>query len=178
MEFMDVVAARKSVRSYADKPVEEEKLSKVLEAARLAPSWANKQCCKYIVVKDKTKIQELAGGFNGWLKQAPVIVVACADPKDSGVHDGMNYYLVDVGISMQQLVLAATDVELGTCWIGGFDEAKIKKTLEIPETITVVALTPVGYPADKEGLGSKIRKTLVGGGKRKPLAEIIHQEKW
>jgi nitroreductase len=178
MEFMDVVAARKSVRSYADKPVEEEKLSKVLEAARLAPSWANKQCCKYIVVKDKTKIQELAGGFNGWLKQAPVIVVACADPKDSGVHDGMNYYLVDVGISMQQLVLAATDVELGTCWIGGFDEAKIKKTLEIPENIKVVALTPVGYPADKEGLGSKIRKTLVGGGKRKPLAEIIHQEKW
>lgn len=178
MEFMDVVAARKSVRSYVDKPVEEEKLSKVLEAVRLAPSWANKQCCKYIVVKDKTKIQELAGGFNGWLKQAPVIVVACADPKDSGVHDGMNYYLVDVGISMQQLVLAATDVELGTCWIGGFDEAKIKKTLEIPENIKVVALTPVGYPADKEGLGSKLRKTVVGGGKRKPLAEIIHQEKW
>ena len=118
MEFMNVVAARKSVRSYVDKPVEEEKLSKVLEAARLAPSWANRQCCNYIVVKDKTKIQELAGGFNGWLKQAPVIVVACADPKGSGAHDGMNYYLVDVGVYLQQLVLAATDVELGTCGLG------------------------------------------------------------
>ena len=178
MEFMDVVAARKSVRSYADKPVEEEKLSKILEAARLAPSWANKQCCRYIVVKDKTKIQELAGGFNGWLKQSLVIVVACADPKDSGAHDGMNYYLVDVGISMQQLVLAATDAGLGTCWIGGFNEAKIKKALEIPENIKVVALTPVGYPGDQGGFGDRLRKTLIGGGKRKPLAEIIHQEKW
>ena len=73
MDFMDVVAARKSVRGYSDKSVEEEKLSKVLEVARLAPSWANKQCCRYIVVKDKAKIQELAGGLNGWLKQAPVI---------------------------------------------------------------------------------------------------------
>ena len=90
----------------------------------------------------------------------------------------MNYYLVDVGISMQQLVLAATDLELGTCWIGAFDETKIKKTLEIPENIKVVAMTPVGYPSDKEGLGSKLIKTMVGGGKRKPLAEIVHREKW
>jgi nitroreductase len=178
MDFMDVVAARKSVRSYADKPVEEEKLSKVLEATRLAPSWANKQCCRYIVVKDKAKIQELAGGLNGWLKQAPVIVVACADPKDSGDRNGMNYYLVDVGISMQQLVLAATDTGLGTCWIGAFDEAKVKKALGIPENIKVVAMTPLGYPADKEGLGSKLIKTVIGAGKRKPLADIVHQEKW
>jgi nitroreductase len=178
MDFMNVVASRKSVRGYADRPVEEEKLSKILEAARLAPSWANKQCCRYVVVKDKAKIQELACGFNGWLKQAPVIIVACADPKDAGTHDGMNYYLVDVGISMQQLILAATDMELGTCWIGGFDEAKVKKALDVPENIKVVAMTPLGYPADKEGFGSKLRETVIGGGKRKPLAEIIHQEKW
>ena len=177
MDFMDVISARKSVRGYADKPIEEEKLSKILEAARLAPSWANKQCCRYVVVKDKAKIQELSGRF-GWLKQASVIIVACADPKDSGDRNGMNYYLVDVGITMQQLILAATDMELGTCWIGGFDEAKVKKALGVPENIKVVAMTPVGYPADKEGLGDKLRKTLLKGGKRKPLAEIIHQEKW
>src|SRR5665647_2703749 len=100
MDFIDVVAARKSVRGYSDKPVEEEKLLKVLEVARLAPSWANKQCCRYVVVKDKAKIQELSGSLNGWLKQAPIIVVACADPKDSGDRNGINYYLVDVGISM------------------------------------------------------------------------------
>jgi nitroreductase len=79
---------------------------------------------------------------------------------------------------MQQLVLAATDMELGTCWIGGFDETKVKKALGVPENIKVVAMTPVGYPADNEGLGDKLRKTLLKGGKRKPLAEIIHQEKW
>ena len=178
MDCMDVVALRKSVRGYADKPVEEEKLSKVLEAARLAPSWANKQCCRYVVVKDKAKIQELAGGFNGWLKQAPVIIVACADPKDSGTHDSMNYYLVDVGISMQQLILAATNLELGTCWIGAFDEAKVKKVLQVPENIKVVAMTPLGYPADKEGIGSKFIKTAIGSDKRKPLEEIVHHEKW
>jgi len=178
MDFIDVVAARKSVRGYVDKPVEEEKLSKVLEAARLAPSWANKQCCRYVVVKDKAKIQELSGSLNGWLKQAPVIIVACADPKDSGDRNSMNYYLVDVGISMQQLVLAATDLELGTCWIGAFDEAKVKKALGIPENIKVVAMTPIGYPADKEGIGSKLIKTVIGAGKRKPLSDIVHRERW
>ena len=177
MEFIDVVAARKSVRDFLDKEVEEEKLTKILEAARLAPSWANKQCCKYIVVKDKAKIQDLAGGFNSWLKKAPVILAACADPKGSGSHDGMDYYLVDVGISMQQLVLAAADLGLGTCWIGAFDESKVKKILTVPEKIKVVALTPVGYPADA-GTRSKLIKTLGGTDKRKPLAEMVHQEKW
>jgi nitroreductase len=115
MEFMDVVAARKSVRGYAEREVEEEKLAKVLEATRLAPSWANRQCCKYVVVKDKAKIEELSGSINPWLRQAPVVVVACADPADSGSRNGMEYFLVDVGISMQQLVLSATDLGLGTC---------------------------------------------------------------
>lgn len=177
MDFIDVIAARKSVRSYSDKLVEEEKLLKVLEVARLAPSWANKQCCRYIVVTDKAKIKELSESFS-WLKQAPVIVVACADPKDSGDRNGMNYYLVDVGISMQQLVLAASDLDLGTCWIGAFDEAKVKKVLQVPENIKVVAMTPVGYPAQKEGIGSKLIKTAIGSGKRKPLEEIVHHEKW
>lgn len=142
MEFMEVVSSRKSVRDYSDKEVEEEKLTKILEAARLAPSWANKQCCRYIIVKDKAKIQELAGGFNGWLRKAPVVLVACADPKESGSHNGMDYYLVDVGISMQQLILAATDLGLGTCWIGSFEESKIKRILMVPEKIRVIALTP------------------------------------
>jgi len=177
MDFMEVIAARKSVRGYADKSVEEEKIAKVLEAARLAPSWANKQCCRYIVVKDKAKIQELSRSFS-WLYQAPIVVVACADPKNSGDRNGMKYFLVDVGISMQQLILAATSLELGTCWIGAFDEAKVKEVLQVPENIKVVAMTPLGYPAEKEGIGSKIIKTAIGSGKRKPLEEIVHDENW
>jgi nitroreductase len=177
MEFIDVVASRKSVRDYLEKEVEEEKLIKILEAARLAPSWANKQCCKYIVVKDKVKIAELSGTLVSWMKQAPVVIVACADPKESGSKNGMDYYLVDVGISMQQLVLAATNFGLGTCWIGGFDEVKVKKILEVPEKIKAVALSPLGYAADM-GLRSKFIKTLGGTDKRKPLTEMVHQDKW
>jgi len=177
MEFREVIISRKSVRDYIDKLVEEEKLTRILEAARLSPSWANKQCCNYIVVKDKAKIQELAGGFNGWLKHAPILIVVCADPKESGSHNQMDYYLVDVGIAMQQLILAATDEGLGTCWIGGFDEQKIKKVLQVPASFRVVALTPIGYGAEPS-TRSKIIKTLGKTEKRKALTEIVHQEKW
>ena len=175
---MDVVASRKSVRDYADKAVEDEKLSKIVEAARMAPSWANKQCCQYVVVKDKGKIAELSSFLIPWLKNAPVVLAACADPKDSGSRNGMDYYLVDVAISLQQLILAATALGLGTCWIGAFDEAKVKKALEIPENIKVVALTPIGYPAEKESVRSKISKAFIGSAKRKPIEELVHWEKW
>jgi nitroreductase len=177
MDFTDVVTSRKSVRDYQAKAVEEEKLTKILEAARWAPSWGNKQSCRYIVVRDKKTIEDLASMFMGWIKQAPVIVAACANPKDSGSRNGMEYYLVDVGISMQQLVLAAADVGLGTCWIGGFDEAKIKKALQIPENIKVVALTPLGYPAEAS-MRSRLVRSSVSADKRKPLEELVHQEKW
>jgi nitroreductase len=123
-------------------------------------SWANKQCYKYVVVRDKAKIQELAGGYNGWLKKAPVVLAACADPKESGSHDCMDYYLVDGGHFDAELVLAATYLGLGTCWIGGFEESKIKRILMVPGKIGAVALTPVGYPADAS-LRSKITKTIV-----------------
>jgi nitroreductase len=177
MEFMDVVTARKSVRDYEDKPVEEEKLTNILEAARWAPSWGNKQATKYIVVTDKKRIEDLSNMFMGFVKKAPVVVVACANPKDSGSRNGMDYYLVDVGISMQQLVLAATNVGLGTCWIGGFDEDKVKKALGIPENIKIVALTPLGYAANTS-MKNKLVRSTVGADKRKPLEELVHREKW
>jgi len=69
-------------------------------------------------------------------------------------------------------------LELGTCWIGAFDEAKVKEVLQVPENIKVVAMTPLGYPAEKEGIGSKIIKTAIVSGKRKPLEEIVHDENW
>jgi nitroreductase len=177
MDFIDVVTSRKSVRDYQDKIVEEEKLEKIIEAARLAPSWANKQCTRYIVIKEKKTIQELASTFIGWIKKAPIVIAACANPKDSGTHNNMDYYLVDVGISMEHLVLGATDQGLGTCWIGGFDEAKVNKTLQIPENIKVVALTPLGYPAALS-MRSKLVRSSSGAEKRKSLEEIVHKEKW
>lgn len=178
MEFIDVVKARKSVRSYSSKLVEEEKLTRILEAARKAPSWANRQCWSFIVVTDREKIEKLAVGvINSWLKQAPVIIVACGNPKKSGFRNGMDYYLVDVAISMEHLILAAADLGLGTCWIGGFDEQKVKSILGVPKNIKIVALTPIGYAAS-ERIRDKLVKTLVHSGKRKPMEEIIHKDMW
>jgi len=178
MEFMDVVAARRSVRSYTDEDVEEEKINKMFEAASMAPSWANRQCWSYVLVKDKEKIKKLASGLvNSWMKHAKAIIVACGDPKKSGSRNGMDYYLVDVAISMEQLVLAATDLGLGTCWIGGFDESKVKKILDIPEKIKVVALTPIGYPS-VGGVRNKVITKLIGSNKRKSMENMLHYDKW
>lgn len=177
MEFMDVINSRKSVRDFLGKPVEDEKLQKLFEAARLAPSWANKQGCNYIVVKDRAKINELAWDFNSWIGEAPVLVAVCIDPEASGVHNNMEYYLVDAGISMEHLVLAAVEEGLGTCWIAGFDEAKAKKLLNIPEKVRVVALTPLGYPASISERGKTVRE-FVKASKRKSLQDIVHFEKW
>lgn len=178
MEFIDVIRSRKSVRSYKNEDVEEEKLKQILEAARLAPSWANKQCWRYIIVNDKEKIQKLASGIiNSWMKSAKIVVVACADPKNSGTRNEMDYYLVDVAISMQHLVLAATDLGLGTCWIGGFDETKVKKILEIPEKIKVVAMTPVGYPSEPR-MRDRISRKIIRSDSRKSLQDMVYYNTW
>ncbi len=177
MDFVDVVASRRSVRAYQDKPVEQEKLDRILEAARWAPSWANKQSPHFIVITDKTKIAELAGEFRVWLKQAPVVVVACADPERSGFHDEMDYFLVDVGIALQQLVLAATAEGLGTCWVGAFAENHLRQALEVPEGIKIVAYTPLGYPAAENPNTQRIRNNA-GSDRRKPLETFVHREKW
>jgi nitroreductase len=115
---------------------------------------------------------------NQWLKTTPVLIIACADPAESGRRNALDYYLVDVAIALENLVLAATDVGLGTCWIGGFDEEKIKEQFEIPKRIRIVALTPLGYPAEKKTLITSTVRFITRGDKRKNLDEIIHYEHW
>jgi nitroreductase len=159
MGFIDLVKQRRSIRKYKSNSIPDEKIHKVLEAARLAPSWGNKYCSRFIVVKDveiRRKLAEASG--HAWLSTAPVIVVACADPKSSGKRDGKSYYLVDVGISMDHLILAATEQGLGTCWVGWFDEKKARKALELPKNLKIIAMTPIGYP--DESPKPKVRKTL------------------
>jgi nitroreductase len=148
MELMDVITKRTSIRKYKPDPIDEEKIRYVLEAARLAPSWANWQCWKYIVVTDDSLKKIITQ--HEWATEAPAIIVGCADPKQSGKDHGQDYYMLDMGISMEHLVLAATEQGLGTCWIGKyFDEKTVKKVLEIPKNFKVVAMTPLGYPAEE-----------------------------
>lgn len=181
MDFLELVRTRRSIRAYQDRPVEEEKLTRILEAARLAPSWANKQCWSFVVVRDGQLIEEVAksaGIGHRFLRDAPVIVAVCADPVVSGHRNDMDYFLVDAAITMEHLVLAATELELGTCWIVGFDENKVKAVLGVPIDQRVVALTPVGYPGDDGGLGNRLRKAVVGASERKPMEELVHWDRW
>ena len=149
MELMDVIRKRRSVRRYKPDPVPEEEIKYILESARLAPSWANKQCWRFVVVTDQAVKDAVGAAGNRWIAKAPVIIVACADPTDVGVKGDQHYYLVDIGIAMEHLVLAAAERGLGTCWIGWFNEAKVREALGIPENIRVVASTPLGYPNEE-----------------------------
>ncbi len=180
MELMNIIKTRKSVRSYTDQNVEDEKITKVLEAARLAPSAKNKQCWRYMVIKDAQTINEIckAAKGNKWLKDAPVVIVACGNKDESFIRDDFNYYAIDVAISFEHLVLVATEEGLGTCWIGSFEEDKIKAILNIPDEYDIIALTPLGYPKDKEKLWDKTVKFIAGSKKRKSFEEIICYEKW
>jgi nitroreductase len=180
MEFIDVIRTRTSVRQFSEKSIPDEKIIYVLECARLAPSWENKQCWRFIVVKNKETIEQIAKTsiINRWLRTAPVLIVACADPTESGKKNSMEYFTVDVSIALEQLILAATDLGLGTCWIAGFNEEKIKELLEVPKRIRVVALTPLGYSKEKKGVNERITQVLLKAKKRKTLDEIVHHEHW
>jgi len=170
MEVSEAISTRRSIRNYEDQPVENEKLLNVLEAVRLSPSATNAQRWKFIVVTDPEVKESLRSSYDrDWFVSAPIIIVACALPDEAWArHDGEEYWKVDVTIAMQDLILAAWEKGLGTCWIGAFDEKEAKRALGIPEHVRVVAMTPLGYPAEEKGPVSD----------RKPLEEIVRYNRW
>jgi len=182
MDIFNAIKTRKSVRKYIEKPVEQEKLEQILTAAQLAPSWRNGQCWKFVVATDVEKKKSLircTSVFNqSWMGKEYAVIVACGDPAQSGNRNQQQYYLVDVAIAMEHLVLAATALGLGTCWIGGFEENEIKELLNIPENFRVVAMTALGYPAQNEGIVGTITKQVVRSYNRKPLPEIYSMNGW
>jgi len=171
MDIYEAIKQRTSVRAYSSKPVEDEKLIKILDAARLAPSGKNGQPWIFIVVKDEQMRKKLVPACKEqeFVAQAPVVIVACG--KEELAYKKMGGYWnslpVDIGIALEHLMLAATAEGLGTCWIGAFFEEEVKKLMSIPDDVKVVALTPVGYPAGEK----KWRP-------RKSLDEIVMYEKW
>ncbi|MDR3599983.1 MAG: nitroreductase family protein [Desulfosporosinus sp.] len=173
MNFLEIVQARRSLRSYLDKPVEPEKLEYILESARLAPSWKNMQCWRFIVIKDSSGRQALAESMlesnpgRKALLAAPIIIVLCAVPSESEVWEGKDFMMLDAGLAMEHLLLAATEQGLGTCWQGWFSEEKAREALKAPSNVRVVAMTPLGYAAEERGPRP-----------RKSMAEIVFREKW
>jgi nitroreductase len=161
MEFGELIAKRYSVRAYKPEPVEDDKLQKVLDAARLAPTACNIQPFKLIVVKTHGRQNELRKIYKAdWFVQAPVIICGCTVPSRAWVrqYDNKNHADIDLAIAMDHLILAATDLGLGTCWIGAFDPDAARKVLNIPDNLTPAIFTPLGYPADLPRV--KQRKTL------------------
>ncbi len=169
MQFLELVKKRYSVRSYKSEPVEDNKLQQMLEAVCLAPTAANRQPFQLIVVHTVGREAELRRIYDRpWFAQAPVVICACGLPAQGWVRqDGKRYLDVDVAIVMDHLTLAATDLGLGTCWIGAFDPIAAREVLGLPEDVEPIAFTPLGYPSDQPRPK-----------KRKPLTELIRYEHW
>jgi nitroreductase len=170
MDVMEAIHSRKSVRSYLDKTVEQDKLNRVLEAARMAPSASNRQEWRFVVVTDpetRRRLGEEAAGQR-FVAEAPVVIAACAQTDGKIMRCGQSCYPIDVAIAIDHLTLAAVAEGLGTCWIGSFDPEEVRRILSIPEEIVVVELLPLGYPRDPRAVAKS----------RLPLETIVHYEKW
>ena len=151
MDFYKVIENRTSNKSYKSTPIPEEKLDKIINAALMAPSWKNKTCYKFVLINQQDIKEQIAQTILNKddkmaeaVKQAPVLAVIVADPNESGNTDDKSYFMVDCGIAMEHLILAATNEGYGTCWIGSFDENNIQKVLNIPQNFKVVAMSPIG----------------------------------
>ena len=167
MEFLELVNNRYSVRAYKSIPVEEDKLKQILEAARLAPTGANRQSFQLIVIHTADREDELRLIYDKpWFVQAPVIICACATTIEGRpFREGGSYR--DVAIVMDHLILAATSLGLGTCWIGAFDPTTVRDILGLPEEARPIVFATIGYSNDQPGPK-----------KRKPINELIRYEHW
>jgi nitroreductase len=170
MEFQELIEKRYSVRAYKPDSVGDETLAQVLEAARLAPTAANRQPFQLIVIHTAGREAELKRIYGrDWFVQPPLVICVCGVHAQGWVRrdDGKSYVDVDAAIVMDHLILAAADLGLGTCWIGAFNPDAAREVLGLPEGVEPIAFTPLGYPADQ--LGAK---------KRKPLTELVRHERW
>jgi nitroreductase len=169
MEFSELIEKRYSVRAYKPYPVGDERLHQVLQAARLAPTAANRQPFQLIVIHTEGREAELKRIYGkDWFVQAPLVICACGVPAQGWVRrDGKSYCDVDVAIAMDHLILAAADAGLGTCWVGAFDPGAAREVLGLPDDVEPIAFTPLGYPADRPNPK-----------KRKPLSELVRYENW
>ncbi len=179
MEVLEAIRTRRSIRKYRTDPVDGGVLAQVLEAARQAPSWANTQCWRFVVVRDSAvrgKLSDTLTETNparNAVRNAPLVIVACARTGRAGFKAGQvttdkgDWFMFDVALAMQNLVLAAHSLGLGTVYVGLFDAAKAARVLGVPEGYCVVAMTPLGYPAETKSPTP-----------RKELSEIVFYDSW
>lgn len=169
MEITEAIRSRRSIRKYQDRPIEQEKLLRVLDTGRMAPSARNLQDWKFIVVRDQDKRKMLSEAANGqpYVEKASAVIVGCATEPENIMPCGQYCYPINLAIALDHMSLAATAEGLGSCWIGAFQEDKVKEILHIPEKIRVVAMLILGYPAESPAARP-----------RRKLDEIVVYDKW
>jgi nitroreductase len=169
MDYFDLIRNRYSVRAYLPSDVEESKLQQVLEAARLAPTAANRQPFQIVVAHTRGREAELRRIYDReWFSQAPLLLCGVGVPRNSWVRaDNRRYLDVDVAIVMDHLILAAAALGLGTCWVAAFNAGAAREILRLPPEVEPLIFTPLGYPADQ-----------IGNKERKPLDELVRYEHW
>jgi len=176
MDVMKAILTRRSVRKYSSKKLPEATLAKMRQAIRCAPSACNFQPWHFILVLEDQLREDISRAANGqlWMSEAPVIVVACGMPEHAYKRMGGygNSADVDVAIAIDHLTLAAAAEGLGTCWVGAFDEAKLKRMLNLPPRLKVIVMTPLGYPKSKDLLGP------MEEGRRKPETDIFSTDQY
>ena len=181
MEVMEAIRKRRSIRTYKSTPIDQKSLDTILEAGRLAPSWANTQTWRFVVVRDTKVKAELADKANApgsrnntVLKQAPVVIAACAELNRAGIREGKAvtdkegyWFMFDSGLALQNMVLEAEELGIGTLYIGAFDAKKAASFLGVPAGYACVALLPLGY-ADEQPEARP----------RKSISEIVFNDKF
>lgn len=170
MKFDDLITKRFSVRSYTSQNVDRETILEILEAARMAPSAVNFQPWHFIVITDPGKRSKLHEAYpRDWFREAPVCILVCADHRQSWKRksDGKDFADVDVAIAIDHLILKATELGLGTCWVCNFNAEIIRNQFQLPERIEPIAIIPLGYTTAKAPEKS-----------RKSLSEMVHWEKF
>jgi nitroreductase len=169
LSVLNTVKNRGSIRKYLTKPVPKDELLKVIEAARLAQSAANRQPWQFILVTDaalKKSLSEAARN-QSFVAQATAVIVCLANPAEAARVGPFEGFLIDMAIATENMALTAWDLGIGSCWIGAYDEKKVKELLDIPDDIRVVSLLTLGYPDEKPRTKN-----------RKPLNVILHYEKY
>ncbi|PWB49307.1 MAG: nitroreductase [Candidatus Methanoperedenaceae archaeon] len=169
MDVYKAIISRRSIRAYESRDVEEDKLERILESGRLSPSAGNRQERRFIVIRDAGTRKALSDAAKGqvFVAQAPVVIAACSVESEYVMSCGQLAYPIDTAIAVDHMTLQAVEEGLGTCWIGAFDEKRVKEILNIPDSVRVVALLPLGYPV-------AIPKPTA----RKSPGEIVMREKW
>jgi nitroreductase len=171
MDVFEAIQERRSIRSYQNKPIEREKLEIILEAGRLAPSARNIEPWHFIAVTNAEKRKELSGGtWAKFLTQSPLVIVACGDKKVSP-----DWYTIDVALAVENMVLTAVSLGLGTCCVGSFNEKDVKTTLKIPDNFEVLVMLAVGYLGNHVDLSSKLLNLVRT---RKTLSEVASEEEF